>query len=86
MLNKRVFIAIVAIASLAYAYRTITFDCGPGCTTNPEKIAAGCPECPLQEPAVEVVEVASAQECNTCGQKTDDFFHDNVYVPATEDI
>lgn len=83
------FCAVVIVMALGYAYHTTTFHCGPGCTTNPEKIAAGCPACPEQEAAVavEVVE-APANECanGECNQKTEDFFHDSVYFPATEDV
>jgi hypothetical protein len=79
MLSKKVFFCITIVAALAYGYRTITFNCGPGCTTDPEKIAAGCPACPTQEPAVEVV-IEREEECSSCNQKTDDFFHDDVYT------
>jgi len=85
MIDKRIIIVIIALIIIIVAYRTtMTIDCGPGCTTNPRKIAAGCPACPVQQAAYPVR--VSTAECPSCRAGTEDFFHDSIYTPATEDI
>lgn len=85
MIDKRIIIGCIALAIIVMAYRTtMTFDCGPGCTTDPRKIAAGCRPCPTQNPAVVVIERNTP--CESCHEGTEDFFHDSIYTPATQDI